>query len=403
MNTSTIATSFRSARTRDFQESVIREMTRLAVKAGAVNLAQGFPDFPSPAELKEAAIEGISRDHNQYSITWGAKPFREAIARKYLRSYTLTADPETEITACCGATEGMIAALLAVTNPGDEIIVFEPFYENYHPDALLCGVERKVVRLREPDWNFDPDELRAQFTSRTRAIVINTPHNPTGKVFTLQEMSCIGALCRQFDTIAITDEIYEHIIYDGLKHIPMITLPGMRDRTVLVNSMSKTYSVTGWRVGWMIAAPALTAAIRKVHDFLTVNAPTPLQYAGVKALDLPDSYFNGLSFEYDARRQQALAMLTGAGFRCSVPKGAYYVMADARDLGISNDRTFAEWMIETVGVAGVPGSSFYSKAQDGCSQIRFCFCKKDETLREAENKLAAVRQLLAARNSGETR
>lgn len=394
MTSETIVKSFHSARTRDFQESVIREMTRLAVRAGAVNLAQGFPDFPCPAELKEAAIEGISLDYNQYSITWGAKPFREAISRKYLRTYNLETDPESEITVCCGATEGMIAALLAVTNPGDEVIVFEPYYENYHPDALLCGVGRRIVRLRPPDWNFDRDELRAAFNRRTRAIIINTPNNPTGKVFTHGEMSFIAALCQEFDVLAITDEIYEHIIYDGHRHIPMIMLPGMRNRSVLINSMSKTFSVTGWRVGWVIAAPELTGAIRKVHDFLTVNAPTPLQYAGVKALDLPDTYFSGLSLQYDTRRNQTLTMLRSAGFTCSVPGGAYCVMADAANLGITDDRAFAEWMIEKAGIAGVPGSSFYHRAEDGRSQIRFCFCKKEETLRAAGTRLAEISRLL---------
>jgi len=268
--------SFQSIRTRDFTESVIREMTRLAVAKDATNLAQGFPDFPSPPELKEAAIEAILANHNQYSITWGAKPFREAIARKYMRTYGFEADPEREITACCGATEGMIAALLAVADEGDEVVVFEPFYENYHPDTLLCGVERKIVKLKAPDWTFDPDELRGAFSRKTKAIIINTPNNPTGKVFTLEELTFIASLCQEFDALAITDEIYEHITYGGKKHIPMITLPGMRNRSILVNSMSKTFSVTGWRVGWVIAAPHLTNTIRKVHDFLTVHSPTPL-------------------------------------------------------------------------------------------------------------------------------
>ena len=367
-------------------------MTRLAVAKDATNLAQGFPDFPSPPELKEAAIEAILADHNQYSITWGAKPFREAIARKYTRTYDFEADPEREITACCGATEGMIAALLAVADEGDEVIVFEPFYENYHPDTLLCGVERKIVKLQAPDWTFDPDELRAAFSHKTKAIIINTPNNPTGKVFTLEELTFIASLCQEFDALAITDEIYEHITYGGKKHIPMITLPGMRNRSILVNSMSKTFSVTGWRVGWVIAAPHLTNTIRKVHDFLTVHSPTPLQFAGIKALDLPDSYFAGLAGEYDARRQIALEMLRNAGLRCFVPDGAYYIMTDASDLGVTNDRDFARFLIDEVGVAGVPGSSFYS-TDEGNSQIRFCFCKKHETLKTAGRKLAALPKL----------
>jgi aspartate/methionine/tyrosine aminotransferase len=387
--------SFQSIRTRDFTESVIREMTRLAVAKDATNLAQGFPDFPSPPELKEAAIEAILANHNQYSITWGAKPFREAIARKYMRTYGFEADPEREITACCGATEGMIAALLAVADEGDEVVVFEPFYENYHPDTLLCGVERKIVKLKAPDWTFDPDELRAAFSRKTKAIIINTPNNPTGKVFTLEELTFIASLCQEFDALAITDEIYEHITYGGKKHIPIITLPGMRNRSILVNSMSKTFSVTGWRVGWVIAAPELTNTIRKVHDFLTVHSPTPFQFAGIQALQLPDSYFEGLAGEYDARRQIALKMLEAAGLRCLVPDGAYYIMTDASGLGVTDDTAFARFLINEVGVAGVPGSSFYSSAE-GNSQIRFCFCKTHETLHTAGRKLAKLPSLLRA-------
>jgi aspartate/methionine/tyrosine aminotransferase len=368
-------------------------MTRLAIQHGATNLAQGFPDFASPPELKLAAIEAILADHNQYSITWGAKPFREAIAHKYLRTYALETDPEREITACCGATEGMIATLLAVTDPGDEVIVFEPFYENYYPDSLLCGVERKLVTLRAPDWSFDPDELRAAFSKRTKAIILNTPNNPTGKVFSREETAFIASLCQEFDALAITDEIYEHITFGGKQHIPMITMPGMRDRSILINSLSKTFSVTGWRVGWVIAAPELTSSIRKVHDFLTVHAPTPLQMAGVVALNLPDAYFNKLAGDYDVRRKLALQMLENAGLRCFVPDGAYYVMTDASELGVTDDRAFAEWLVEDIGVAAVPGSSFYS-GQDGNSQLRFCFCKKHQTLEEAGNKLAAVRASL---------
>jgi aspartate/methionine/tyrosine aminotransferase len=284
MAASAVGKSFQSDRTAQFTESVIREMTRLAIRYGAVNLAQGVPDCPAPVDLKKAAIAAIEADHNQYSITWGTKAFRDAIAQKYARTYDLALDPEREITVCCGATEGMAAALLATTNPGDEVIVFEPFYESYHPDTLLCGAERKLVKLRPPEWHFDPDELRRAFSHRTKAIIVNTPHNPTGKVFTREELMQIALLCQEFDALAITDEIYEHIVYDGLRHIPIITLPGMRERTILINSLSKTFSVTGWRVGWIAAAPELTRTIRKVHDFLTVNAPTPLQYAGAMAL-----------------------------------------------------------------------------------------------------------------------
>lgn len=384
------AKSFRSARTADFTESVIREMSRLAVAHGAVNLAQGFPDFAAPVDLKQAAIDAINADHNQYPITWGTKPFRDAIARKYARTYDLTVDPQTEITVCCGATEGMIASLLAVCDPGDEVVVFEPFYENYHPDTMLCGATRKLVTLYAPDWTFDPAELRAAFSPRTKAIIINTPNNPTGKVFNLQELTFIAELCQEFDALAITDEIYEHITFDGEKHIPIMTLPGMRDRSILINSMSKTFSVTGWRVGWVLASPDLTNSIRKVHDFLTVGAATPLQQAGVMALDQHDDYFNGLSAEYSGRRAAAISMLEGAGFRCFNPHGAYYVMTDISAFGAKNDVAFARHLVENIGVAAVPGSSFYSRPELGANQLRFCFCKKFETLQAAGERLARL-------------
>ncbi len=382
------AKSFRSLRTAHFTESVIREMSRLAIAHGAVNLAQGFPDFAAPVNLKQAAIDAINADHNQYPITWGTKPFRQAIAAKYARTYNLPVDPEREITVTCGATEGMIASLLAVTNPDDEIVVFEPYYENYHPDMLLCGATRRLVKLHAPDWTFDRDELRRAFSSRTKAIIINTPNNPTGKVFDRDELTFIASLCQEFDALAITDEIYEHIIYDGQQHIPIITLPGMRDRTILINSMSKTFSVTGWRVGWVIASPDLSNSIRKVHDFLTVGAATPLQQAGVMALNQHDEYFNGLSEEYNGRRKAAIDMLEGAGFRCFVPRGAYYVMTDISAFGAASDVQFARYMVEQIGVAGVPGSSFYHNPDSGSQQMRFCFCKKYETLQAAGAKLA---------------
>ena len=388
------AKSFQSARTEHFTESVIREMARLALIHGAVNLAQGFPDFPAPVDLKQAAILAIEADHNQYPITWGTKPFREAIAAKYARTYGMEIDPAREITVTCGATEGMIATLLAVADPGDEVVVFEPFYENYHPDTLLCGAQRRLVKLHAPDWNFDPDELRQAFSPRTKAIIINSPHNPTGKVFSREELTLIASLCQEFNALAITDEIYEHITYDGEQHIPIATLRGMRDRTVLINSMSKTFSVTGWRVGWVIASPELSASIRKVHDFLTVGAATPLQQAGVMALQLPDAYFSGLSAEYAGRRHAALEMLGNAGFRCFVPKGAYYIMTDISAFGAASDVEFARYMVEETGVAAVPGSSFYQGAgghhSAGSQQIRFCFCKKYETLAAAGVKLAQL-------------
>ena len=378
---------FRSERTRYFTESVIREMTRLALEVKAVNLAQGFPDFSAPELIKNAAQQAIAQDFNQYAITWGAKPFRDAIAAKYKKWYGLDYDPEREITVCCGSTEGMIASMLAVTNPGDEVIVFEPYYENYGPDTLLCDAERKLVALRPPDWTFDPDELRAAFSPRTKAIILNSPNNPTGKVFARQELQAIADLCQEFDALAITDEIYEHILYESASHLPIATFPGMRERSVLVNSMSKTYSVTGWRVGWVLAAPDLTDSIRKVHDFLTVGAAAPLQQAGVYALNMPDSYYTKLAGDYRQRRDLLLSLLEQAGFRCFRPNGAYYIMTDIRDFGFPDDYTFVRHMIEQAGVAAVPGSSFFSDSNQGATLIRFCFCKNCETLEEAGNRL----------------
>ena len=381
---------FRSNRTSGFTESVIREMTRLALQHNAVNLAQGFPDFSAPEVLKQAAAEAIASDFNQYTITWGAQPFRDAISRKYAGWYGLDYDPEREITVCCGSTEGMIASMLAVTNRADEVIVFEPYYENYGPDTLLCEAKRVLVSLRAPDWTFDPDELRKAFSSRTKAIILNSPHNPTGKVFTREELEFIAGLCLEFDVLAITDEIYEHILYDGAVHIPIATIPGMRDRTILINSMSKTYSVTGWRVGWVLAAPDLTESIRKVHDFLTVGAAAPLQQAGVTALNLNHEYYTNLAVEYSRRRNTLLGMLERAGFHCFRPKGAYYIMADVRNLGFPDDVSLVRHLIEKVGVAAVPGSSFFADPRDGIKLIRFCFCKKYETLEKAGNRLQSI-------------
>jgi len=378
---------FRSQRTSKFTESVIREMTRLAMESKAINLAQGFPDFSAPEAIKQAAQQAITDDFNQYAITWGAKPFRDAIAAKYRKWYGLDYDPEREITVCCGSTEGMIASMLAVTNPGDEVIVFEPYYENYGPDTLLCDAKRKLVSLRPPDWTFDPDELRRAFSSKTKAIILNSPNNPTGKVFSREELQVIADLCQEFDALAITDEIYEHILYGPASHIPIATLPGMRERSVLVNSMSKTYSVTGWRVGWVLAAPDLTDSIRKVHDFLTVGAAAPLQQAGVLALNMPDPYYEKLATDYKSRRDTLMGILTQAGFRCFRPDGAYYIMTDIRDFGLGDDFTFVRHMIEQAGVAAVPGSSFFADPSDGSTLIRFCFCKKYETLEEAGNRL----------------
>jgi aspartate/methionine/tyrosine aminotransferase len=379
-----------SAKAARFTESVIREMTRLAHLHGAVNLSQGFPDFPAPEAVKEAARRAVASDINQYAITWGARSLRQAIAVKFERLYGVAVDAEREVTVTCGSTEAMIASLLAVLDPGDEVVVFEPFYENYGPDAILSGASPRFVPLRPPDWSFDPDELARAFSRHTRAIILNTPNNPTGKVFTRAELETVAALCRRHDALAITDEIYEHILYEGAVHVPMATLPGMAERTITINSLSKTYSVTGWRVGWTIAPPPLTSAIRKVHDFLTVGAAAPLQEAGAAALALPDDYYRALAAAYARRRERLLGILERAGFRAYRPAGAYYVMTETDGLGWQDDVAFARHLVEKVGVAVVPGSSFYQEPARGRGQVRFAFCKKEETLDEAERRLAAL-------------
>ena len=383
-----------SKKASSFTESVIREMTREALKHGAVNLSQGFPDFAAPADIKRHAMEAIDADINQYAITWGSKDFRDAIARKTAWYLGLDIDPETEITVTCGSTEGMIAAMMATVDPGDEVIVFEPFYENYAPDAILSDARPRYVPLRAPDWTFDPDELRAAFNERTKAIIVCNPNNPTGKVFTRWEMQFIAGLCQEFDALCFTDEIYEHILYprDGVEisHISMAQIDGMRERTVIVNSMSKTYSVTGWRVGYCIAPPEITSGIRKVHDFLTVGAAAPLQAAGAYALSLPAEYYDRLQQDYQARRDMLLPVLRQAGFKTFAPDGAYYIMTDISNFGFSNDVEFTRHLIREIGVACVPGSSFYSVSERGSQQVRFCFCKKDETLNLASERLAKL-------------
>jgi len=378
-----------------FTESVIREMTRQALQHGAINLAQGFPDFPAPEAIKLAAQQAVAADVNQYAITWGAQNLRRAIADKFARFQHLDLDAEREITVCCGSTEAMIATLLALANPGDEVIVFEPFYENYGPDAILSGATPRYVKLHAPtneddDWRFDEQELRAAFNAKTRAIILNTPHNPTGKVFTRAELELIRDLCVEHDALAITDEIYEHILYDGAEHISIASLEGMRERTVTINSLSKSYSVTGWRVGWAMAAPELTAAIRKVHDFLTVGAAAPLQAAGAVALSMSNEYYRDLADKYLARRDQLLAALRAAGFKAYRPRGAYYIMTDIRAFGFANDRDFEAHLVREVGVAAVPGSSFCSTPNDGAQLLRFAFCKREETLNAAIERLGRL-------------
>ena len=386
-----------SAKAEQFTESVIREMTRLAMKHGAVNLSQGFPDFAAPAEIKEAARQAISDDINQYAITWGAKPLRDAIAEKFERTQGVRVDPEREITICCGSTEAMMSTMLAIINPGDEIVVFEPFYENYGPDAILSGATPRFVKLRPPDWTYDEQELAAAFGPHTKAIILNTPNNPTGKVFTRRELEFIRDLCVRWNTFCITDEIYEHILYDGTEHISMARIDGMRDRTIVINGMSKTYSVTGWRVGWAIAPPEPTAAIRKVHDFLTVGAAAPLQQAGAVALKSPQSYYEKLAADYTVRRERLLRILTAAGFTVFKPHGAYYIMTDISGFGFPDDVAFAKFLVEKVGVAVVPGSSFYNDARDGATEVRFTFCKKETTLAAAEQRLSRLPEHLGNR------
>ena len=379
-------------RTEGFTESVIREMTRLNAVHGGINLAQGFPNFPAPAAVKDAAKRAIDADVNQYAITWGSKSLRDALSKTYADLYSMQVDPETMLTVTCGATEAMISTLLAVVDPGDEVIVLEPFYENYGPDTDIAGARPVYVALRPPQNVFDPEELRAAFTPRTKAIIVNTPNNPTGRVFTRLELELIASLCVEHDVIAITDEIYEHIRYEG-RHIPMATLAGMRDRTVTISGASKTFSVTGWRVGWIVAAPELTAGIRKVHDFVTVGAPAPLQEAVAVGLALGRPYYETLSEEYRARRDILVPALERAGFAPRLPEGAYYVLCDITPFGFADDSAFARWLVSTVGVAGVPGSSFYSRPELGRHLIRFTFCKTDDVLHQAADRLAGAREL----------
>ena len=395
-----------SQKAASFTESVIREMSREAVKYGAVNLGQGFPDWPAPEDIKQKAKDAIDADHNQYAVTWGVKGFRDAIADKTKWFLGMDIDPESEITVTCGSTEGMIAAAMATIDPGEEAVIFDPYYENYMPDAIISGATPRFVPLYRNDdgFTFDRDELRAAFNEKTKAIIICNPNNPTGKVYARDEMEFIAGLCKEFDTLCFTDEIYEHITYDlgsgnldlgsersRPEHICMATLDGMRERTVVVNSLSKTYSVTGWRVGYCIAPPDITHAIRKVHDFLTVGAANPLQHAGAYAMSLPPSYYEDLQREYQRKRDFIVPVLRDAGFKCDFPDGAYYVMADISDFGFENDIEFTKHLIREIGVAVVPGSSFYENRSMGSQMVRFCFCKLDETLEAAAERLVKLR------------
>lgn len=384
--------NFTSLKAAQFTESVIREMSRVANKNKAVNLAQGFPDFPAPDALKIAAAKAIFNDHNQYAITWGTKELRDALVGKIKRDYNTTLDPEKQITVCCGATEGMIATLLATINPGDEVIIFEPFYENYGADVILCGATPRYITLEAPEYALDKEKLASLFNEKTKAIILNTPNNPTGKVFSLEETQCIADLCQKYDALAISDEIYEHIVFDGTKHIPIWTLPNMFERTIAVNSVSKTYSVTGWRIGFVTASPDLTASIRKVHDFLTVGAAAPLQMAIAEAFKFGQAYYDELSAFYLERRDFMINVLNDVGFQCIVPHGAYYIMADITNFGYEDDVDFAFFLAEKIGVAVVPGSTFYrADMPDGKKYVRFCFCKEYTTLQAAADRLAKLK------------
>ncbi len=377
-------------RTLSFTESVIREMTRIANQHEAVNLAQGFPDFPMPEPMKDAACAAIHGDINQYATTWGSSALRIAIAEKYRRWYGMQVDHDREVTVTCGATEAMASVFLALIDPGDEVIVPEPFYENYGPDAILADAKPVFVPLERPHWTFDPDRLAKAFTKKTKAIILNTPHNPTGRVFTRAEMTMIAELCLKHDVWVITDEIYEHIRYAGEHHV-MAMWPEMRNRTITISGLSKTFSCTGWRLGYTIAPPEQTAAIRKIHDFLTVGAPAPLQAAGAMAMHFDADYYNHMALDYRARRTMLCDALTDAGFTFTQPEGAYYILADFSALSDKDDVTFAKWMIEEIGVASVPGSSFYSDRSLGKNLVRFAFCKKYETLRRAADRLLTIK------------
>jgi aminotransferase len=383
-----------SAKAARFTESVIREMSRVCAREGGVNLAQGFPDFAAPLPMKEAAKRAIDADRNQYAVTWGAPALRAAIARRAAAHNGLALDPERHVTVCCGATEAMIAALLATLDPGDEVVVFTPFYENYGPDCLLAGAQPRWVPLRVGEWSFDPDELARAFGARTRAVIVNTPHNPSGKVFSRGELELIAALCREHDALAITDEIYEYILYDGAEHLSIATLPGMAERTITISGLSKTWSATGWRIGWALASDELTLAIRKVHDFLTVGAPAPLQEAAAEALDYGPEYFAALVRDYHARRDLLVGALVELGFHVHRPRGAYYVMAGIEPFQRpeEDDVAFAQRLVRAGGVATVPGSSFFPDPAEGRRLIRFCFAKRLETLTRA---VAVLRERLA--------
>jgi aminotransferase len=380
-----------SQRASRFTESVIRGMSIEAAKYGAINLAQGMPDFPAPQAIKDAACRAIQEDINQYAVTWGARELRSAVAEHAAWHLGLTVDPETEITVTCGSTEAMLVVLLSVINPGDEVILSQPFYENYWPDCVLAGAMPRFVPVRPPGWTFDPDELASCFNDRTKAIVLCNPNNPTGAVCTREDLETIAALCRKWDVIAITDEIYEHIIFDGAAHVAMAVIDGMKERSVTISGMSKTYAVTGWRIGTIIAPPELTRSFRQIHDFVSIGAAAPLQEAGAVAYRLPRDYYVRLAADYQQRRDRLCSVLWEVGFEFAPPRGAYYIMAGTGLLGVEDDVDFARRLVREVGVATVPGSSFFQDKQLGRQYIRFCFCKRDETLDEAALRLQKLK------------
>jgi aminotransferase len=383
-----------SKRVQGFTESVIREMTRINAQHGGVNLAQGFPNFAPPKELVEAAHRAIDGDFHQYAITWGARNLRDAIAAKFERFYGRPVNPETQVTVCCGSTEAMLSTLLAILDPGDEIIIFEPFYENYGPGAIISGAKPVYVPLEPPTFTFDPDRLARAFSARTRAIILNSPNNPTGKVFTLGELETIAELCQRHDVLAVTDEIYEHIVYDDRRHVPIATLPGMWERAVTISGVSKSYSVTGWRIGYVISPADVAVGIRRAHDFVTVGAPAPLQEAAVTALNLPEAYYVALREAYQARRDLLRPLLESAGFKTFEPQGAYYILTECAHFlerfGLADDTAFAMYLVKEVGVATVPGSSFYAHEELGRTKIRFCFPKTDDVLLDAGRRLQTL-------------
>jgi aspartate/methionine/tyrosine aminotransferase len=382
-------------RLQNLQESVIRSITRYAFDKGAVLLAQGFPDFDPPQEVLAAAEKAMRSGRNQYGMTWGQPSLRTAIAEKSRRFYNQEVDPDKHVTVTCGVTEAVIAALLGIVNPGDKVVVLEPAHENYHAGIAFAGGIPIWVPLRPPHYRLDPEELANAFEQKPKAVLFNSPHNPSGRVFTEEELSIIRDLCVKHDVVAITDEIYEHLVFDGLRHIPIATYPVMQDRTITICGLGKTFAVTGWRVGYCIASAALTDALRKVHDFTTVCAPTPLQEAMATVIGSPDSYYEWLQTFYASRRSRMLGILDKHGFKYAVPEGAYYVMADFRHLGRGDDdMAFAYWLIDNIGVATVPGSSFYASDPGlGRGLVRFAFPKKDETFDVVEKRFEKLQAL----------